>query len=177
EARYNKQTILETYFNQVYLGQRGAQAIHGVAAASEFWFGRDLADLSTEQIALLVGIVRGPSAYDPRRHPERATERRNFVLGEMHETGLIDDAEYKRALAAPLGVTSPPGSVAANRFPAYVDLVRRQLAADYPADALAGAGLSVMTGMAPSAQAYAESAVTGTLGDLASDKRPALEAG
>ena len=177
EARYDKQVILEAYFNQVYLGQRGAQAIHGVAAASEFWFGRDLADLSTEQIALLVGIVRGPSAYDPRRHPERATERRNFVLGEMHETGLIDDAEYKRAIAAPLGVTSTPGSVAANRFPAYVDLVRRQLAADYPADALAGAGLSVMTGMAPSAQAYAESAVTGTLGDLASDKRPALEAG
>ena len=176
EARYDKQTILEAYFNQVYLGQRGAQAIHGVAAASEFWFGRDLADISTEQVALLIGIVRGPSYYDPRRHPERATERRNFVLGEMHETGLINDAEYQRALEAPLGVTEQPGH-SANRFPAYVDLVRRQLASDYPADALAGAGLSVMSGMSPSAQAYAEGAVTSTLESLESKNRPDLQAG
>ena len=177
EARYDKRSILETYFNQVYLGQRGAQAIHGVAAASEFWFGRDLADISTEQIALLIGMVRGPSYYDPRRHPERATERRNFVLEKMHESELIDSVEYQRAVKAPLGVTRNPGSVAANRFPAYVDLVRRQLARDYPADASAGAGLSVMTGMAPSAQAYAEGAVAKTLGSLDAKKRPALEAG
>ncbi|MGY0618507.1 penicillin-binding protein 1B [Lysobacter sp. A378] len=177
EARYDKQVILEAYFNQVYLGQRGAQAIHGVAAAAEFWFGRDLADISTEQIALLIGIVRGPSYYDPRRHSDRATQRRNFVLGEMHETGLIDDAEYQRARAAPLGVTDQPGSTSANRFPAYVDLMRRQLARDYPADALAGAGLSVMTGMAPSAQAYAESAVTHTLDGLNGKNRPDLQAG
>ncbi|MEG3185183.1 penicillin-binding protein 1B [Novilysobacter erysipheiresistens] len=176
EARYDKKTILEAYFNQVYLGQRGAQAIHGVAAASEFWFGRDLPDISTEQIALLIGIVRGPSYYDPRDNPERATARRNFVLGEMHETGLIDDAEHQRALKAPLGVTEQPG-LSANRFPAYVDLVRRQLASDYPADALAGAGLSVMTGMSPSAQAYAEGAVTKTLESLDSKNRPDLQAG
>ena len=69
DARYDKRDILEAYLNQVYLGQRGSQAIHGVAAASEFWFGRDLRDLNTEQIALLVGIVRGPSWYDPRRNP------------------------------------------------------------------------------------------------------------
>lgn len=177
EARYDKRTILEAYFNQVYLGQRGSQAIHGVAAASEFWFGRDLRDLNTEQIALLIGIVRGPSYYDPRRNPERALERRNFVLGEMHETQLIDDKEYQRALKTPLGITSNPGSVAANRFPAYVDLVRRQLARDYPADALAGAGLSVMSGMSPSAQAQAEGAVARTLKSLDSKRRPPLQAG
>jgi penicillin-binding protein 1B len=174
EARYD---ILEAYFNQVYLGQRGAQAIHGVAAGAEFWFGRDLADLTTEQTALLIGIVRGPSFYDPRRNPERALERRNFVLGEMHETQLIDDAEYQRALKAPLGVTKDPGSVAANRFPAYVDLIRRQLARDYPADALAGAGLSVMSGMSPSAQAMAEGAVARTLKGLDSKRRPPLQTG
>lgn len=177
EARYDKGTILEAYFNQVYLGQRGAQAIHGVAAGSEFWFGRDLADLSTEQIALLIGIVRGPSYYDPRRNPERALERRNFVLGEMRETTLIDDAQYQRALKAPLGVTRDPGSIAANRFPAYVDLVRRQLARDYPADALSGAGLSVMSGMSPSAQAMAEGAVARTLKSLDNKRRPPLQTG
>jgi penicillin-binding protein 1B len=177
EARYDKKTILETYLNQVYLGQRGSQEIRGVAAGAEFWFGRDLRDLSTEQVALLVGIIRGPSYYDPRRNPERATERRNFALSKFHETGLIDDAEFARATAAPLGVTSAPGSLAANRFPSYVDLVRRQLQRDYPADALQGAGLSVMTAMSPAAQAYAEGAVTRTLKALDTKRRPPLEAG
>jgi penicillin-binding protein 1B len=177
EARYDKGMILEAYLNQVYLGQRGAQAIHGVAAGAEFWFGRGLDDLSTEQIALMVGIIRGPSLYDPRRNPERAKARRDFVLGQMLETGLIDQKEHDRAVAAKLGITNSPGSTSANRFPAYVDLVRRQLARDYPADALQGAGLSVMTAMSPAAQAYAEGSVTSTLKALESKKRPPLQAG
>ena len=177
EARYDKRTILEAYFNQVDLGQRGAQAIRGVSAASEFWFGRDLRDLSTEQIALMIGLVKGPSWYNPRRNPERATERRNFVLEKMHENGLIDDKEYQRASKAPLGVTENAGNVAANRFPAYVDLVRKQLARDYPANSISGAGLSVMSGMSPSAQGYAEGAVTRTLKAIGSKGRPPLEAG
>ena len=177
EARYDKRTILEAYFNQVYLGQRGSQAIHGVAAGSEFWFGRDLDSLTTEQVALLIGMVKGPSYYDPRRNPERAKERCDYALLKLHETGLIDDAEYKRALAAPLGVTKTPGMAAANRFPAYVDLVRRQLARDYPESALQGAGLTVLTGMSPSAQAYAEASVTRTIKALENKRRPPLQAG
>src|SRR5690554_2217867 len=177
EARHDKGVILEAYLNQVYLGQRGNQAIRGVAAGSEFWFGRRLDDLAVEHVALMVGIIRGPSHYDPRRHPERAKARRDFVLGEMLETGLIDRPTHDRAVAAPLGVTTTPGSIAANRFPAYVDLVRRHLDSDYPSGTLQGAGLAVMTGMSPSAQAYAEGAVTGTLEALAGKGRPALEAG
>jgi len=177
EARYDKRTILEAYFNQVDLGQRGAQAIRGVAAASEFWFGRDLRDLSTEQIALMIGLVKGPSWYNPRRNPDRAIERRNFVLEKMRESELIDDREYQRALKAPLGVTENAGNVAANRFPAYVDLVRKQLARDYPANSISGAGLSVMSGMSPSAQGYAEGAVTRTLKAIGSKGRPPLQAG
>lgn len=177
EARYDKRTILEAYLNQVYLGQRGSQAIRGVASGSEFWFGRDLGSLTTEQVAMLIGMVKGPSYYDPRRNPERARERRDFVLGKLHDNKLIDDADYKRALAAPLEVPAVPGLVAANRFPAYVDLVRRQLAHDYPEDALQGAGLSVLTGMSPAAQAYAEGAVTRTIKSLENRKRPPLQAG
>ena len=177
EARYDKSLILETYLNQVYLGQRGNQEIRGIAAGSEFWFGRDLRDLGTAQVALLVGIIKGPSWYDPRRHPERARERRDFVLAKFHETGLITDEELARAKASSLGITNAPGSTSANRFPAYVDLVRRQLARDYPEDALQGAGLSVMTGMSPSAQAYAEGAVAATLKSLDTKKRPTLQAG
>ena len=177
EARYDKPVILEAYLNQVYLGQRGSQAIHGVASGAEFWFGRDLNALTTEQVALLIGLVKGPSYYDPRRNPERALDRRNFVLGKLHENGLIDAAEYQRALKAPLGVPKVPGLVAANRFPAYIDLVRRQLGHDYPESVLQGAGLNVFTGMSPSAQAYAEGAVARTIKALENKRRPELQAG
>src|SRR5690606_27969584 len=165
--------------NQVYLGQRGSQEIRGVSAGAEYWFGRDLRDLSTEQIAMLIGLVKGPSAYDPRRHPDSALARRHFVLDRMHESQpqLVNDAGYARARKAPLGVTDAPGCTSANPFPAYVGLVRRQLVRDYPADALQGAGLRVMTAMSPSAQAYAEGAVTRTLDSLANKKRPPLQAG
>jgi penicillin-binding protein 1B len=177
EARFDKATILEAYLNQVYLGQRGSQAIHGVSSGAEFWFGRDLSSLTTEQVALLIGLVKGPSYYDPRRNPERALDRRNFVLGKLHESKLIDDAEYQRALAAPLGVPKTPGLAAANRFPAYIDLVRRQLGNDYPESMLQGAGLNVFTGMSPSAQAYAEGAVAHTIKSLENKRRPELQAG
>jgi len=177
EARYDKRTIFEGYLNQVYLGQRGSQAIHGMSAGAEFWFGRDLSSLEPEQVALLIGLVKGPSYYDPRRNPERALDRRNFVLGKLHQAQLLDDGAYQKALKAPLGVPKNPGLVAANRFPAYVDLVRRQLGHDYSEATLQGAGLSVMTGMAPSAQAYAEGAVTRTVKSLENKRRPELQAG
>lgn len=176
EARFDKRRILEAYLNQVYLGQQGGQAIHGVAAAAEFWFGRDVRALRTQEIALLIGLIQGPSYHDPRRYPERATRRRNLVIDAFAETGLIDAAEQQRAKAAPLGVSPRPG-VAANRHPAFMDLVREQLARDYPADALRGAGLSIHTTLAPSAQHFAEVAVKDTLASLASKNRPELQAG
>ncbi|MDO4709192.1 MAG: penicillin-binding protein 1B [Pseudomonadota bacterium] len=177
DARYDKRTILETYFNQVYWGQRGSQAIHGVASASEFWFNRSLDQLSDEQIALLIAIVNGPSYYDPRRNPERALERRNFVLQKMLENRVLSQAEYDAALKAPLGVSKVPGGAAPNRFPAYIDLVRRQLIRDYPADSLQGAGLAVMSTMSPSAQGYAEGAVTRTMKSLGERRKAPLETG
>jgi penicillin-binding protein 1B len=177
DARYGKDVILEAYLNQVDIGQRGSQAIHGFASGAEFYFGRQLDELSTEQIALLVALVKGPSWYNPRRNPERALERRNLVLAKMLETKIIDQAEYDRAVKTPLGVTEVAGSMVANRFPAYVDLVRRQLARDYKEEEVSGAGLSVMTAMSPSAQAYAEGSVTRTLKAIGNKNRPPLQAG
>jgi penicillin-binding protein 1B len=72
-------------------GPAGQQEIHGVAAGAEFWFGRDLRDLSTEEVALLVGIIQGPSASTIRAASRARAERRNFALAKMHETGLIND--------------------------------------------------------------------------------------
>jgi penicillin-binding protein 1B len=176
EARFDKKRILETYLNQVYLGQQGGQAVHGVAAASDFWFGRELDQLGTAEIALLVGLIQGPSLHDPRKHPERALARRAFVLRQMAETGIIDADELKRASARPLGVIAT-ASLSRNRYPAFMDLVRDQLARDYPADALRGAGLSVLTTLSPSAQGYAERAVGEALQALTQKGRPPLQAG
>ena len=176
EARFDKRRILEAYLNQIYLGQLGGQAVHGVAAGADFWFGRELDQLQPADIALLVGLIRGPSYYDPRRQPERALQRRNIVLKQMHETGLIDDAELKRSLARPLAVTAT-ASLSRDRYPAFMELVREQLARDYPVEALRGAGLAVLTTLAPAAQGYAERAVAEQLKALTQPKRPELQAG
>jgi len=165
EARYDKHRILETYMNEVFLGQQGGQAVHGFAAGAEFFFGRDAKDLKTQEIALLVGMVQGPSIYDPRRHPERALVRRNIVLNSFYETGLIDADAYKAARAAPLGVSDAPG-LPHNRYPAFLDLVRNQLKQDYPDAQLQQAGLVVYTTLAPSTQTFVEQALAKTLEGL-----------
>jgi len=173
EARYDKRRILEAYCNEVFLGQQGGQAVHGFAAAAEFYFGREPRDLSQSEIALLVGMIQGPSLYDPRRHPEPSRTRRNLVLNMFYETGLVDDATLASARAAPLGVSETPG-LPRNATPAFLDLVRAQLARDYPAAELQRAGLSVYTTLAPSTQAAAERAMSTTL-DTLGKRQPELQ--
>ncbi|CAN0434100.1 unnamed protein product, partial [Ectocarpus sp. 13 AM-2016] len=97
ELHYEKNDILETYVNEVYVGQAGTRAIHGFGLASQFYFGESIRDLQTHQIALLVGLVKGPSYYNPRRHPDRALSRRNLVIDVMAETDLISEEDAARA--------------------------------------------------------------------------------
>jgi penicillin-binding protein 1B len=165
EYRYDKRRILEAYVNEIFLGQQGGQAVHGFAAASEFYFGREVDSLSTADIALLVGMVQGPSLYDPRRSPQRALERRNRVLQQFSETGLIDDRTLARATAQTLGI-SAKGALPRNRFPAFLELVRQQLRRDFAGHELDAAGLTIHTTLAPSAQLQAEAAMDATLAGL-----------
>ncbi|MEO7431129.1 MAG: penicillin-binding protein 1B [Dokdonella sp.] len=158
EARYDKKRILEAYVNEVFLGQQGAQAVHGFAAASEFYFGRDLRGLGPADIALLVGMVQGPSLYDPRRNPDRALTRRNIVLGAFRDTGLIDDATSAAASKQPIG-TAANATLPRDRYPAFLELVRRQLKQDYPDTELNSAGLAIHTTLAPSVQSLGEGAI------------------
>ncbi len=166
EARFDKGRILEVYLNQVYLGQQGSQAVHGVGAGAEFWFGRELADLEAQEIALLVGLIQGPSLHDPRRHPERARARRDRVLEQLVETGVISAQQGTSYRAEPLGVTASSG-LRVNRFPAFLDVMQQQLARDYPADRLNGQGLAVLSTLAPMAQQAAEASVATQLPELA----------
>jgi penicillin-binding protein 1B len=159
EAHYSKEDILVAYLNEVYLGQDGSRAIHGFGLGSEYYFAKPLDELEPAELALLIGLVKGPSLYDPRRHPERALARRNLVLKEFAEAHLIDAAAAKRATAGPLGLRPPGGSY----VPAYIDLVRRDLKRDYAEADLAAAGLSVYTSLDLRAQAAAERALTQNL--------------
>ncbi len=165
EARYDKKRILEAYVNEVFLGQQGAQAVHGFAAASEFYFGRDLRGLGAADIALLVGMVQGPSLYDPRRNPERALSRRNIVLGVFRDTGLLDDGAYAGASRQPIG-TAANATLPRDRYPAFLDLVRRQIRQDFPDTELNSAGLAIHTTLAPSVQSLGEEAIDKALAAL-----------
>ena len=156
EARFSKQAILVAYVNEVFLGQDGERAIHGFGLGSEFYFGKPLAELDSGELALLVGLVKGPSYYDPRHHPERARERRDVVLRELAVAGLLSPAEAARSSARPLGIRAPGAAY----VPAWLDLVRRHLKRDYAEADLAGAGLAVYTTLDPRTQAAAERALT-----------------
>lgn len=174
EARYDKRRILEAYLNEIFMGQQGGQAIHGFAAASEFYFSRDIQNLRPAEIAFLIGLVQGPSLYDPRRSPERALARRNRVLRQFFETGLIDQKTLDTALSTPLGIATT-ASLPRDRFPAFLDLVRLQIKRDYPSAELNSAGLSIHTTLAPSTQILAENALEKALATL-SKKNAAVEA-
>jgi penicillin-binding protein 1B len=165
EAHYDKSRILEAYVNEVFLGQQGSQAVHGFAAASEFYFGRRMEDLKPQEMALLIGMVKGPSYYDPRRYPERALSRRNLVLDQFVETGLMTADEAKAAQATPLGIATN-GQLPHNRFPAFMELVRAQITADFDDETLSNGNLSVFTSLDPAAQLYAEQAITTTMASL-----------
>ena len=156
EAHYSKEEILVAYLNEVYLGQDGSRAIHGFGLGSEYYFAKPLSELEVGELALLIGIVKGPSYYDPRKHADRAHTRRNLVLQELADAHLIDAAAAKRTAATPLGLKPPGGTY----VPAYLDLVRRHLKRDYAEADLAAAGLAVYTSLDPRAQAAAERALT-----------------
>ncbi len=169
EFRYQKDEILEAYLNEIYLGQDGASAVHGFGLASEFYFGRPLANLPLHDIAALVALVRGPSYYDPRRNQDRAIKRRNLVLEKMHEQGYITKKQQLAAQQQKLSVVSRIHR-SANRYPAFIDLVKRQLIQEYREDDLTSEGLRIFTTLDTQVQNRVEKSISKTLVRL--EKKP-----
>ncbi len=159
EYHYSKEEILTAYINEVYLGQDGRRAIHGFALASEYYFKRALGQLSTPQMALLVGLVKGPSYYNPRKHSERAKKRRNTVLAILRKQDLLAQKSYESALQSGLGV-SHRWSMNQSPFPAFMDSVKYQLQERYNQDDLMAKGLKIFTTLDPQVQWSAEQALT-----------------
>lgn len=166
ELHYNKDEILEAYLNEVNLGQNGNYSINGYGLASQFYFGLPLRELNVAQQAYLVGLVQGPSLYNPWRNPEGALKRRNTVLNNMLVMGYLSQAEYEQESARPLGVLSKP-SVGTAKFPDFLDIVRRQLRSEYQETDLTNQGLRIFTTLDPIAQTSIQDAFKASVGQLA----------
>ncbi len=157
EMRYSKDELMHAYINEIYLGQDGARAVHGFGLASQFYFGKPLAELELHELALLVAEVRGPTYYDPRRHPERARERRNFVLQRIADEGLATNKAVQAAAERDLGLVDSTRRSATQS--AFLGLVRRQLSSEYKRNDLERTGLVVLSTLDPTVQTAAERAL------------------
>ena len=170
ELHYDKKEILEAYLNEIYMGQDGRRAIHGFGLASRFYFNRTVEELELHQMALLVGMVKAPSSYDPRRNPERALYRRNLVLQVLVDQKVIDQETMLAEKMKPLGVESAKSHMN-QKYPAFVDLLRKQLRRDYKDEDLVKGGLQIHTTLDPVIQYYAESSLSSQIELLEKTKR------
>jgi penicillin-binding protein 1B len=157
DYRYSKDRILELYLNEVYLGQSGNDQIRGFPLASLYYFGRPVDELSLDQQALLVGMVKGASLYNPWRNPKLALERRNLVLKLLQNQGVIDAELYDMLSARPLGV-QPKGGVISPQ-PAFMQMVRQELQAKLGDKVHDLSGVKIFTTLDPVSQDAAEKAV------------------
>lgn len=164
EYRYSKDQLLEAYINEVYLGQHYANGVYGFGLAADFYFGRSLDQLTPAQMALLIGQIKGPSYYDPWRHPERASKRRNLVLRLMFEQHLIDRSAFEYAVESPLSIRKQRRLVTQQHH-SYLALVKQELK-----EKLEGvdpsSGIRVFTGFSALAQQQANETVAKQLSAL-----------
>lgn len=168
--RFDKDEIIEAYINEIYLAQDGDRAIHGFGLASEFFFGKPIADLTLSEIATLVGVIPSPTRYNPRRNPETALKRRNLVIDVLVEQNLISQEDGEIVKASPLDIIKKPVS-SNTKYPAYIDVVFKELKSLYSNDDLTSGGLKIFTSFDPTIQEYAEKALIDTLPVLEKEKR------
>jgi penicillin-binding protein 1B len=157
ERKYSKETILENYLNEIYLGQRGSQGIFGVWEAAQFYFGKPLSDLTVGETALLAGLVRAPNRLTPYRSAELATKRRNVVLAKLLDDRIITKKQYQAALREKL----PQRALVkvTNDAPFYVDYLRRELDENYSSAVLNKEGLRIFSSLDLQLQRIAERAL------------------
>jgi penicillin-binding protein 1B len=160
--RLSKDAVLSGYLNEVYLGQNYNDGVYGFGLASYFYFGRPVPELSIDQIAFLVAVVKGPSFYDPWRYPERAQDRRDMIIRLLAKNGHISTVEYRAAIARPLNVI-PRGHMSVSKAPAFISLLRRELKVTFGDALYDQSGLKIYTSLDPLAQRAVEQAITQTL--------------
>ncbi|HKY07744.1 MAG TPA: PBP1A family penicillin-binding protein [Candidatus Binatia bacterium] len=157
ERKYSKETILQNYLNEIYLGQRGSQGIFGVWEAAQFYFAKPLSDLTVAESALLAGLIRAPNRLSPYRSTDAATKRRNVVLAKMLDDQIITRKQYDVASQEKL----PDRSLVkvTNDAPFYVDYLRRELDENYSNAVLTKEGLRIFSSLDLQLQRKAERAL------------------
>lgn len=165
DLRYSKDEIMETYINEVFLGQRGNLAIHGFGLASYYYFNRPLAELNLAEQATLVGMVKGPSAYNPFRKPQNAQKRRDVVLRTLFELEKINREEYTAYVESDIKPVDK-GILSQHKFPAFMQHVNRELRSVLPGKDLRESGIKIFTTLDPHLQRSAEQATLNTLKSL-----------
>ena len=157
ELRYSKDQLLEAYINEVYLGQNYANGVFGFGLAAQFYFGKEINELSHGQIALLIAQVKGPSYYDPWRHPKRAIERRDLILRLMFEQHMLSLADFEQAAESKLSIRAHR-RLAKKKYPAYLQLVNTELN-EYLSSFTQKSGIKVFTGFSHRSQQLLEQSV------------------
>ncbi|OLQ87038.1 penicillin-binding protein 1B [Vibrio panuliri] len=165
DYRYDKDRILEAYLNEVYLGQSGGEAVHGFGLAARLYFGQPIQELRIDQLALLVGMVKGPSYYNPVRYPDRAKTRRDLVLRLMMQQGYLTASEFDDAASRPLDIQDNPRI--ASRQPAYFQQLNIELKEKVGGAFEADKGLRVFTSLDPVSQHELEKAIEKKIPQLA----------
>ena len=166
ELHYDKDEILEAYLNEVNLGQNGSYSINGYGLASQFYFGLPLRELNIAQQAYLVGLVQGPTLFNPWKNPEGAKKRRDIVLHNMLVMGYLTQEQFEQEVARPLNVIAKP-TLGPARFPDFLDIVRRQLRTEYQEGDLTNQGLRIFTTLDPIAQTKVQEAFKISVSGLA----------
>mgnify|MGYP001341602977 FL=1 len=161
EFHYSKEEILLAYINDVFLAQSGRRAIHGFGMGAQHFYGTSVKNLSTDQIAMLVGMLKGPSLYNPRRNPNNATQRRNLVLKILNRSNKINDSDYEDLIAKKLNL-SAPNYRTETKYPAFHDLVRMELQKNFDENELRTKGLSIETNIDPVLQESLENSIRNT---------------
>ncbi len=158
ERKYTKNEILEMYLNQVPFG-RGA---YGIEAGARTFFGKPASELTVPEAAMMAGLLKGPSYYDPTDRPDNALARRNTVLEQMAEYGYITLAECEEYKQAPINARSIEQDIVTSGG-WYMDYVLKQLLSRYPAEEVYGGGLKIYTAYSPEDQEAAEKAIATVL--------------
>lgn len=158
EMHYSKDEILESYINEVYLGQDGARAIHGFGLASQYYFNKSISQLDLDQICTLVAMIRGPSYYNPHKHRKRLRARRDRILDMLAKRKIIDRQKAAVAKSLPIHVVAKR-HVSTTSHPAFMELVSRQLLQYYRRQDLTSEGLKIFTTLNPLIQQDVEQAV------------------
>ena len=152
-----KDQVLELYLNDVYLGNRGSFAIHGVPEAARLYFGKDVNNLTLSEAATIAGIIQSPATYSPFKNPARTRERRNVVLRAMADAGFVSDDAAERASKEPL---APVARALDAEAPYFVDFVGETLAENFPGLTQSTQPVDVYTTLDLHIQRLAQDAVT-----------------